>query len=217
LSELKKGLQRQLSDDPSPLEQFTRILTGGEGASGLAEVAAISRQEAKNIGRTFGLLDEEAFQKAVALLVRSRAVYVVGVGVSAHLAGLAAFVLQRVGLRSFALQHTGLNVAEQLVIAGKRDALLAFSFPPYSPETMAAAAVARKRGAGVVSITNQAIAPIARHSDATLVAKTDSLGPSNALSAPLVLVQGLAAAVAAASRPRSLRAMKATLSIRRGH
>jgi len=66
-----------------------------------------------------------------------------------------------------------------------------------------------------VSITNEAVAPIAEYSDVVLVAKTDTLGPSNALSAPLVVIQGLAAAIAATSAPRSLKAMKATLSIRK--
>jgi DNA-binding MurR/RpiR family transcriptional regulator len=214
LSELKTGLKRKLRKDLSPLEQFSLNLDAGEAAR-LSEVAAIARQETRNIAATVGLLEETTFRRAVDILCQAHAVYLLGVGVSAHLAGLAAFVLQHIGLRSFALQHTGLDVSEQLLHAGKGDALLAFSFPPYSPQTIEAAALAKGQGVSVVSITNNAVAPIARHSDALLVAKTDTLAPSNALSAPLVLVHGLAAAVAASSRPRSLKAMKATLSIRK--
>jgi DNA-binding MurR/RpiR family transcriptional regulator len=213
LSELKKGLKRNLREDLSPLEQFTRQLGTTEPAR-LSEVATIGRQETRNIAATLHLLDEATFRKAVAILCRANVVYVLGVGVSSHLAGLAAFVLQHIGLRGFALQHTGLSLAEQLVRAGKGDALLAFSFPPYSPQTIAAAALARTQGAHVVSITNQAIAPIARHSDVLLVAKTDTVTPSNSLSAPMVLIHGLAAAVAASCRPRTLKAVKTTLSIR---
>jgi DNA-binding MurR/RpiR family transcriptional regulator len=213
LSDLKNGLKRHLRNNVSPLEQFRLNLDAGEAAS-LAEVTAIARQETRNIAATMNLLDEATFRRAADILCRANAVYVLGVGVSAHLAGLAAFVLQHIGLRSFALQHSGLNVSEQLVRAGKGDALLAFSFPPYSPQTIEAAALAKRQGASVVSITNQAIAPIAKHSNALLVAKTDTLAPSNSLSAPMVLVHGLAAAIAASSRHRSLKAMKATLSIR---
>ncbi|HEY3381333.1 MAG TPA: MurR/RpiR family transcriptional regulator, partial [Vicinamibacterales bacterium] len=214
LSELKKGLKRDLHKGLSPLEQFRLNLDAGETAS-LSEVAAIARQEARNIAATMSLLDEVTFRSAADILSQAHGVYLLGVGVSAHLAGLAAFVLQHIGLRCFALQHTGLNVSEQLVRIGKGDALFAFSFPPYSLQTIEAAALAKKRGACVVSVTNQAIAPIARHSDAVLVAKTDTLGPSNSVSAPMVLVHGLAAAIAASSRPRSLKAMEATLSIRK--
>jgi DNA-binding MurR/RpiR family transcriptional regulator len=213
-SDLKNGLKRNLRMDPSPLEQFRVHLDAGEVA-GLSEVAAIARQEVRNIDATMGLQNEAIFQRAVDILCRARAVYLVGVGVSAHLAGLAGFVLQHIGLRGFPLQHTGLDVSEQLVGVGKGDALLVFSFPPYSPQTIAAAALAKAHGAVVVSITNHAIAPIAKHSDALLVAKTDTFAPSNSLSGPLVLIHGLAAAVAARSRPRSLRAMAATLTIRK--
>jgi DNA-binding MurR/RpiR family transcriptional regulator len=214
LSELKRGLKRNLHRGSSPLERFSLTLDAGEAVRP-SEVAAIARQETQNIAATMNLLDDAAFRRAVHLLGRALGVYLLGVGVSAHLAGLAAFVLQHIGLRSFALQHTGLNVSEQLVGIGRGDALLAFSFPPYSLQTTEAAALARKRGACVVSITNQAIAPIAKHSDALLVAKTDTLTLSNSVSAPMVLVHGLAAAIAASSRPRSLKAMKATLSIRK--
>jgi DNA-binding MurR/RpiR family transcriptional regulator len=213
LSELKRGLKRHLQTSLSPLDQFRLQLNAGEVA-GLSDVTAIGRREIRNIDATMRLLDEAVFRRAVDILSRARTVQLVGTGVSAHLAGLAAFVLQHIGLRSFALQHTGLDVSEQLVGVGAEDALLAFSFPPYSPQTIAAAALAQKNRARVVSVTNQETAPIARHSDALLVAKTDTLAPSNSLSAPLVLVHGLAAAVAASSRPRSLTAMKATLTMR---
>ena len=85
-------------------------------------------------------------------------------------------------------------------IAGPGDALLAFSFPPYSPQTAEAASVAKRLGAAVVGITNQADAPVARSSDAVLVARTETSAPSNAVSAPMVIVHGLATAIAARSR-----------------
>ena len=190
LTELKKGLKWNLQRDLSPLEQFSLQLNAGEVA-GLSEVTAIARQEVLNVNATMGLLDEVAFRRGGGhpqsgprrVSRRSRRV--------AHVAGLAGFVLQHIGLRAFALQHTGLNVSEQLVGAGKDDALLAFSFPPYSPQAIDAAALAKARGASVVSITSQGTAPIASHSDALLVAKADTFGPSNSLSATLVLVHGL--------------------------
>ena len=212
ISELKRGLKRHLREDLSPLERFRRQI--GTTTTRASAVAAIGRQETRNIAATLSLLDEAAFSRATAILCRANVVYVLGVGASAHLAGLAAFVLQHIGLRGFALQHTGLGVAEQLIRAGTGDALLAFSFPPYSSQTIGAAALARKQGTRVVSVSNQAIAPIAEHSDVLLVAKTDTRTPSNSLSAPLVLIHALAAAIATKTRPRTLEAVKATLSIR---
>jgi DNA-binding MurR/RpiR family transcriptional regulator len=213
LSELKKTLRSTLQRERSPLEQFGMSLDDAGGEVPPA-VAAIAKREARNIADTMRAFDERAFRGAVEALERAHTVYVLGVGVSAHLAGLAAFVLQHVGLRSFALQHTGLKLSEQLIRAGKRDALLAFSFPPYSAQTIEACRLAREQGVRVVAITNSAVAPIAACCGVVLVAKTDSLTPSNSVSAPLVLVHGLAAAIAQRARPRSLKAIKTTLSIR---
>jgi DNA-binding MurR/RpiR family transcriptional regulator len=213
LAELKRELKLTLRHDVSPLEKF-KLTLGKWQSTGLAEVGLIAEQEVRNIGATMDLLDEPTFRRSVDILSKADSIYILGVGVSAHLAGLAAFVLQHVGLRSFALQHTGLNVSEQLVRAGRGDALLAFSFPPYSPQTIEAAALAKKQGVGVVSITNLALAPIAQFSDALLVAKTGTLAPSNSLSSSLVLIHGLASAVAGTSPPRALQAIETTLSIR---
>ncbi len=213
LAELKKALRRTLQRGRSPLEQFGMSLDDAGGEVPPA-VAAIAKREARNIADTMRAFDERAFRGAVDALARAQIVYVLGVGVSAHLAGLAAFVLQHVGLRSFALQHTGLRLSEQLIRAGKRDALLAFSFPPYSAQTIEASHLAREQGVSVVAITNHAVAPIAACCGVLLVAKTDSLTPSNSMSAPLVMVHGLAAAIAQRVRPRSLKAIKTTLSIR---
>ncbi len=213
LAELKKALRSTLQRARSPLEQFGMSLDDAGGEVPPA-VAAIAKRETRNIADTMRAFDERAFRGAVEALARAHTVYVLGVGVSAHLAGLAAFVLQHVGLRSFALQHTGLRLSEQLIRAGKQDALLAFSFPPYSAQTIEASRLAREQGVSVVAITNHVVAPIAACCSLLLVAKTDSLTLSNSVSAPLVLVHGLAAAIAQRARPRSLKAIKTTLSIR---
>ena len=213
LAELKKTLRSTLQRMRSPLEQFGMNLDDAGGEVPPA-IAAIAKREARNIADTVRAFDERVFRGAVDTFARAHTVYVLGVGVSAHLAGLAAFVLQHVGLRSFALQHTGLSLSEQLIRAGKHDALLAFSFPPYSAQTIEVSRLAREQGVSVVAITNHAVAPIATCCDLLLVAKTDSLTPSNSISAPLVLVHGLAAAIAQRARPRSLKAIKTTLSIR---
>lgn len=213
-SQLKNGLKSNLREEVSPMERFRLSLDGSEEV-GKSEVGAIARQEARNIDATIRLLDEVTFRRAVELLGRAHSVHVLGAGISAYLAGLTALILQRIGLRSFAVQHTGLDVSEQLIGVGEGEVLLAFSFPPYSSQTVGAAAFVKRQGGAVVSITNQAIAPIAQSSDVLLVAKTHSAVPSNSLSAPLLLVHCLAAAIAASSRARSMKALKATLALRK--
>ena len=105
-------------------------------------------------------------------------------------------------------------MAEQLLAIRRDEVLLAFAFPPYSAQTIEAAAAAKERGASVIGITNETLSPLAAHCKVVLVAKTNSRVPSNSITAPMVLVHGLAAAVAA-SRPRSsLKAIERAMALR---
>jgi DNA-binding MurR/RpiR family transcriptional regulator len=212
-SELKGDLKQALREDGSPLERFKMALDGPEllDASG---IQAIARQEMDNLRTTAGLLDPAALAATVALVGRAKLVYTAGIGISSHLANLAAFVLQHIGVRAFPVAQTGLGMAEQLVTIGRDDVLLTFAFPPHSGQTIEAAALAKAQGAAVIGITDQSLSPLADHCDLVLVAKTDSSSPSNSLSAPLMLVHWLAIAVANAQRQRSSRAIARTISLR---
>jgi DNA-binding MurR/RpiR family transcriptional regulator len=212
-SQLKRGLKQEIRDPNSPLERFRLVLEHhkDKGVSGLQ---AIARQEIENLETTINLLDSTRMAAAVALMGRASLIFTAGAAISFHLAGLAAFVFQHIGLRAFPLQLAGLTMSEQLLTIQNGEVLLTFAFPPYSTQTIEAAALARTQGASVIGITNQALSPLAKHCDVVLVAKTESSGPSNSLTAPLLLIQGIAAAVAGSRRQQSLRAVERAISLR---
>jgi DNA-binding MurR/RpiR family transcriptional regulator len=108
-----------------------------------------------------------------------------------------------------------LRLTEHLVALGKGDVLVAFSFPPYSEQTIEAAAMAKAQGVAVVGFTNRQLAPIVEHCNVLLIAKTESRLPTNSLSAPLLLVYGLTSAIAAQTRPRSLKTLEKTIKLRK--
>jgi DNA-binding MurR/RpiR family transcriptional regulator len=212
-AELKGSLKQEMRDPGSPLERFKHVLEHGKGqhASGLD---AIVRQEMKNLQTTIKLLDAGRMTSAAALLGRATLVFTAGAGISYHLAGLAAFVFQHIGLRTFPLQLAGLTMSEQLLTIRENEVLLAFAFPPYSAQTIEAAALARSHGAAVLGITDQTLGPLAKHCNVVLVAKTESNVPSNSLTAPLLLIHGLATAVASSRRRQSLKAIDQAISLR---
>jgi len=214
LSDLKRGLKKNIREDISPLERF-RITLDRHEESGLSEIDTLAQQEVRNISATMSMIDKKTFSKAVNLVSRAHAIYTVGVGISSHVASIAALVLQHIGLKAAALHHSGLNISEQLITLRKNELLLAFSFPPYSTQTIEAAALAKKQQASVIGITNQSIAPITPHCDIVLVAKTESSIPSNSLSAVLVLLYALTSTVASKARARSTNALQKTLILRK--
>ena len=212
-SELKRDLQQELRRNDSPLERFKLALDRRTDLE-FSDIHAIASQEMDNLRTTLERVDSASLAQSVKLVSRASIVYTAGVGISSHLASLATFVFQHIGLRAFLVQHTGLNLAEQLVSIRKQDVLLAFAFPPYSSQTIEGAALAKAQGAKVVGITNQTLSPLAEHCDVVLLARTDSSAPSNSLSAPLLLIHAIASAVASAKRRQSSKAIETTISLR---
>ena len=210
---MKTELREDIRSSASPLVQFRTTLDRGL-EPGLAEFRHIAEQEIRNIDNTIALLNKKAFAQAVRLLVGAKHTYTIGIGVSAHLAGMVSFILRRIGQKADVIPHNGLRLTENLIALGKGDVLLAFSFPPYSEQTIEAAAAAKAQGATVVGVTNRLLAPIVEHCDALLIAKTESRLPTNSLSAPLLLVYGLTSAIAAQTRPRSLKTLERTIKLR---
>ncbi|HSQ76226.1 MAG TPA: MurR/RpiR family transcriptional regulator [Bacteroidota bacterium] len=210
---MKTELREDIRAMTSPLVQFRSTLDHGL-EPGLAEFRHIAEQEVRNIDSTITLLNEKAFAKAVRLLVGAQHIYTIGIGISAHLAGMVSFILHRIGLKSDVVPHTGLRLSEHLVTLGKGDVLVAFSFPPYSEQTIEAAEMAKAQGVTVIGFTNRQLAPIAEHCNVLLIAKTESRLPTNSLSAPLLLIYGLTSAIAAQTRPRSLRTLEQTIKLR---
>ena len=63
--------------------------------------------------------------------------YTFGMGVSAHLAELAAYTLTQIGIRAICLSPRYSSPREQLVTLKPGDLVLVFSFPPYSKQSPA--------------------------------------------------------------------------------
>ena len=210
---LRAEFRKHLQESLAPLERFTLALNRGLDHSRL-EIHRIARQDVQNINATLHLFDKAVFRKSVNMLCRARNIITLGVGMSNHLAEIAAFLLKRIGLRATALNQTGLKFTEELIAVDRRDVIIVFSLPPYSRESIEAAAFAREQTAGVIGFTNATTAPLAEHADTLLVAKTDTQLLTNSPSAMLVLLSALIAEVAATNRPRSTQAIKKILSMR---
>jgi DNA-binding MurR/RpiR family transcriptional regulator len=214
LAALKAELREDIRTGGSPLAQFKNTLDHGL-EPGLKEVRLIAGQEITNIQNSLSVLSEATFAKTVQMIIKADHIYTVGVGTSAHIAAVTSFLLRRIGLRADTVTHTGLRLTESLIGIGKKDLLIAFSFPPYSESTLDAAAFAKQQKASVIGFTNEMLAPIADHCDALLIAKTDSRIPANAISAPLLLVSGLISVAAAKTRKRSSQALETTIRLRK--
>jgi DNA-binding MurR/RpiR family transcriptional regulator len=128
-------------------------------------------------------------------------------GVSAHLAELAAYNLLQVGLHTHNLSTRFSSPLEQLVAAKLTDLVMVFSLPPYSRQGLDMLAEAKKIGIQTVAITDRVTAPAARLARWTLPVKSDNMMFTNAVAAVTVLLNALATEIATSHREHAVAAL----------
>lgn len=127
------------------------------------------------------------------LIKNARNVWVMGFGLSSHLAAMLTLGLQpyRDGVVNV-VQYGGTEVAAgRLMSAGHGDLLIALAFPRYSADVTDLANAAKRAGADVVALTDSIASPLAAVTDTLLLAPAPHpLLPSSCLPA-LALIEAL--------------------------
>ena len=200
-SELKMELvdilqeQLKLGDDGTPEEIADDIF------------ASVADLETSNIRRTVDALDRTLFAEVGEALFQASAVSTFGMGVSSHLAELAAYTLLQIGLRTQTLSTRFSSPLEQLVTSSPGDVIMVFSLPPYSRQGLDMLAAARELEIRTVAVTDRVTAPAARLATWTLPVKSDNMMFTNAVAAVTVLLNALATEIATRHREESIAAL----------
>lgn len=203
--EMKQDIQSRIQTEIAPMEKYQLALK--ESASRHTSIIQIAENEVNNINYLINNFDQEVFEKAAKIIAKADMVFCTGFNMSSFPAGILSFLLQRIGIKSFATNLGGRALEEQLINIGKKDVLVVFSNPPYSVETIRATEFAKKQGCTVIAITNSLTAPIVQHSDVVLSVKSDSRIFTNSFSAVLVLIYALVDDIAIHNKIRFSRAM----------
>ena len=169
----------------------------------LDSVAAL---EIRNIDKTVEATDRETFHRVAEALFSSQFTYTFGMGVSAHLAELAAYTLTQIGLRATCLSPRFTSPREQLVAVKPGDVVVVFSFPPYSRQSLHLISDADDKGALTVAICDRLTAPAAGLARWAFAVKSDNVMFTNAVAAVTVLFNALAAEIANRHRDHALEA-----------
>ncbi len=169
--------------------------------------ASVADLEISNINRTVEALDRALFTEIGEALFLASSVFTFGMGVSAHLAELAAYNLLQVGLHTHNLSTRFSSPLEQLVAAKPTDLVMVFSLPPYSRQGLDMLAEAKKIGIQTVAITDRVTAPAARLATWTLPVKSDNMMFTNAVAAVTVLLNALATEIATSHREHAVAAL----------
>ncbi len=160
-------------------------------------LAAMSRLEITTIERTLDSIDRRAFERSATLMAEADHVFCFGLGISAHLAELAAYLFTEHGVRATALDSRFTSPREQLVVMRPGDIILGLSFQPYSQATLEVLEEAQSRGLATVAITDRATAPAVAHASEALLVSCQGMTFTNTTASVDVLLNALAVRVAA--------------------
>ncbi|MCB9635786.1 MAG: MurR/RpiR family transcriptional regulator [Sandaracinus sp.] len=200
-NELIEVLREEVQPEPRGNPALVRMPEGDT-------LAAVARQEAGNIHRSIDALDRAVVSAVADLLFEAEHVYVYGRGISAHLAGLASYLLLQLGRPSSVVSPALGSPREALVAVRSVDALLVLSFPPYSKDTVELARAAARSGCAVVGITDRETAPIASSCTHVLPVRCENMMYTGSVSAVSALLNGLCTEIAVRHPERTAAAVE---------
>ncbi len=192
--DFRSHLMNLLKDKLSPVAKFRATLSKKEEYHD--SLHKIAHQVVQNLDLSLQHNSLEDFKHIVTHLQEAKNIYTIGLGISKFLAEIMAYQLKLYLKNAFAMGADALSFTEQIILLTPDDLLIAFSFPPYSRQTVEAAELAHKMKIPVVSFTDKKTSPIAQYSLHMLIAKTDNILFSNSLGAISMLINALVTEIA---------------------
>ena len=136
-------------------------------------------------------LNVQAFNEALDLLLKAKAIYIAGVRRSFAAASYLAYALQHTRKRVILAPGLGGMHREQISSIRKGDALVAISFLPYGKETQYCVRMAHHNKAGTLVITDSQMSPLARFASVLLTVKEGNAFGFRSLTNTICLCQAL--------------------------
>lgn len=204
--ELRERAREGVQSELSGAEGFPLLV----GTSDEETLTAVARQDVENINRTIAEIDGAVFGRVAEMFTKAAHVYTFGLGISSLLAKILSYSLNQVAVRSTPFAHEHETFFEQLHQATRADVAVAFSFQPYSRETIDTARALVARKVPVVAVTDRLTSPISFLSTAALPIASKNLLFTNSISAVSVLINALTTEVALRIKDRATTNLRET-------
>jgi DNA-binding MurR/RpiR family transcriptional regulator len=187
-----QGIFRARTTPAARLKHKLEELGAGQGHV----FAKVVEMEVEYLAEALHSIDPGEFDRAVALLLAGRRIFVSAVGPSRMLADLAELRLRRFGITAFAINESGRDLLEKLQMLEPTDVLLATGFIRITPELAAVMGRAGALGTPVVLITDTLAPYFKSKADVILAARRGPVSTFHSLTVPLAILNALLLAVA---------------------
>ncbi len=194
-SDLQRLFRAALTNPRPDYESRLRALREAGAGSPAALLAEFVDSGRRSLGSLAGSIDPRSLDMAVSRLARAGTIHLIGLRRSFPVASYLAYTFEKMAIAAQLHAEVGRLSGIAAVRAG--DAVLAVTFSPYAPETVAFAEAARDRGAAVVAITDPGLSPMRRLDATPLVVDEVDFGAFRPLAATMTLAITLAVAIGA--------------------
>ena len=194
-TEMQRVFQARLSGSwPDYSTRLDTLRASGDDTPGrlLADFVDVSHASLDRLPVT---LTEEGLRAAVSALAGAGCIHVIGLRRAFSVATYLAYALEKVG-RPVVL-HDRIGELDKTRLMNPGDALLAVSFAPYTPQTIALASLAVSKNLTAIAITDHRLSPLAEIAHNSLLVEERDFGAFRSLSATFCLATTLAVAVGA--------------------
>jgi DNA-binding MurR/RpiR family transcriptional regulator len=198
------GLRNQIAETVQavfqPVEKLRNTIENRNSTSSAAS-ASLQYATANIDAASHGLADAVMTQ-VVGRLTKASTVYIMGFGLSAHLAGMLALHLEP--FCSHVVEVVGYGGTE--VAAGhlsnitEKDVLIVISFPRYALDVIRLTQFARMHSTCIIAITDSAASPIAQLGDYLLLAPSNHAVLPSSSSAAVAVIEALVSSIMVSSK-----------------
>ena len=173
------------------IEVTSEQMTNGDNVLG-----TVLSQDIERIRATLNENAKEDFDRAVDIITSANTIYIMGTRSSASIASFLSYYLSLIFPHVKPVPSTTTSeLFEKIMRIDERDVMIGISFPRYSNQTVKALKYAKTNGAKVISVTDSEASPLAKYSDALLLARSDMASFVDSLVAPLSLINALIVAI----------------------
>jgi DNA-binding MurR/RpiR family transcriptional regulator len=214
-AELKAEFLKSIRNGLDPIYRYKSHLENFENIDNTLEF--IAQETVENTQRTLELNDPHQLREILQVIEGARHVYTMGLGISYYLSQLTAYLLNRVSIRAAAFSAGALSFSEQIIHLDKNDAIIAFSFPPYSEATIQAAAYAQEKHIPVISFTDKATSHIIQFSNHIIQVAVETVSISNSVMPVLTVIYGMVGQIGKDLKRKTLKTIKSLDHVRKEH
>ncbi|HVO20133.1 MAG TPA: MurR/RpiR family transcriptional regulator [Anaeromyxobacter sp.] len=173
----------------------------------LGTLGEVVRRDGEGLARLLKAVDPALLESASRLLVAADHRVILGRGLGHVMGTILAFHLTQAGVPCIAAIPS--DFSNQVANLGPRDLLVVLSFPPYSRETVDAAAFARENRIPVLAFSDRKDSPLATYAEVLLPVPSENLLFSFSLTSFAALSHAFAIVLAARDQKGTLKRLQA--------